>query len=53
MVGILWNRMKVVDLGDASQEGIVQDVAVASKLDQHKPAFVKDKPKKKFEGIVT
>ena len=53
LVGIAWNKMKVSDLGDAAQEGIVQDVAVASKPDQHKPAFVKDKPKKKFEGIVT
>lgn len=51
LVGIEWNRMKVNDLGDDAQKGIIQDVAVAKQSDAVRPAFVKDKPKKKFEGI--
>lgn len=50
LVGIEWNRMKIKDLGDDSQRGIIQDVASKTQP-ANKPAFTKEKPKKRFEGI--
>jgi hypothetical protein len=49
LLGVVWNRMQLKDLGGANGQYVANPTK--SEPPPPKPAFVKDKPKKKFDNI--